>query len=131
MADRPADVPVATWIGAVIDCADPERLATFWREILGGTVDERTRTADWISLAGIEGAGSLSFQRVPEGKSRKNRLHIDLAVDDLGLATARAESVGASRLGGPVDEPTNRVQVMQDPEGNEFCFVVWLVRPST
>jgi len=124
-------VPVARWIGAVIDCADPARLAGFWSEVLGGTVDDRTRTADWISLSGVEGTGYLSFQRVPEGKTVKNRLHLDLAVDDLGAATARAEALGARRVGAPVDEPVNRFQVMQDPEGNEFCLITRLDRPPT
>ena len=124
-------MPVARWIGAVIDCADPARLAGFWSEVLGGTVDDRTRTADWISLSGVDGAGYLSFQRVPEGKTVKNRLHLDLAVDDLGAATARAEALGARRVGAPVDEPVNRLQVMQDPEGNEFCLIARLDRPPT
>jgi len=112
----------------VIDCADPEGLAVFWREVVGGTVDDRTRTPDWISLAGVGSAGYLSFQRVPEGKSGKNRLHIDLAVDDLEAAVERAESFGASRVSVPVHEPTNRFQVMHDPEGNEFCLVEWMPR---
>lgn len=116
---------VARWIGVVVDCADPVRLAEFWSSLLGGTIDERTHTADWLSLRDVPGVGYLSFQRVPEGKAAKNRLHVDLAVADLREAVRGAEALGASAVGSPVDEPTNTFQVMHDPERNEFCFVAW------
>lgn len=119
-------MPIARWIGVVIDCDDPSGLAEFWSALLGGTADERTRTADWLSLRDVPGVGFLSFQRVPEGKTTmKNRLHLDLAVDDLQAAVRRAEELGASRVGSPVVESTNTFQVMHDPERNEFCLVAW------
>lgn len=121
-------MPVAGWIGPVIDCADPARLAAFWSAVLGGSVDERTATTEWISLTGIGGAGYVSFQRVPEAKAVKNRVHLDLRVDDLERAVAQAESLGATRVGEPIAEPTNTFQVMLDPEGNEFCLIVAVTR---
>jgi predicted enzyme related to lactoylglutathione lyase len=61
------------------------------------------------------------LQQVPEAKQGKNRMHLDLHVEDLESATARAVELGASQ----VDEhrrPTFMWRVFQDPEGNEFCI---------
>ncbi len=106
-----------------IDCTDPEPLVAFWCEVLGTTV--RSRAADWIALEPVvPGGPHLAFQPVPEPKAGKNRLHLDLDVDDLGAATAGAEALGATRLGGVVQEEDGRYQVMADPAGNEFCLCV-------
>jgi predicted enzyme related to lactoylglutathione lyase len=67
---------------------------------------------------------TIGFQRVPESKSVKNRVHLDIAVDDLDLAATAAEALGARRVGAPVPDPVGGFQVMLDPEGNEFCFIV-------
>ncbi|MEV6394277.1 VOC family protein [Streptomyces sp. NPDC051907] len=66
----------------------------------------------------------LLFQRVPEKKSTKNRLHLDLHIGAEGRAAevARLEALGATRLY-DVDEPTGAWTTMADPEGNEFCVV--------
>ncbi|MEU4080452.1 VOC family protein, partial [Streptomyces venezuelae] len=65
----------------------------------------------------------LAFQRVPEGKTVKNRVHLDLEVEDPDLAADEALPLGAVRVGGPVTDEQGAFQVMRDPEGNEFCFV--------
>ncbi|MEX2255132.1 MAG: VOC family protein [Acidimicrobiia bacterium] len=107
-----------------IDCTDPEPLVAFWCDVLGTTV--RSRAADWIALEPvIPGGPHLAFQPVPEHKVGKNRLHLDLNVDDIAVATARAELLGAARLGDIVEEDDGRYQVMADPGGNEFCLVEW------
>ena len=107
-----------------IDCTDPEPLVGFWCEVLGTTV--RSRAADWIALEPvIRGGPHLAFQIVPERKAGKNRVHLDINVDDLAAATTRAEALGASRLGDRIDEDDGRYQVMADPGGNEFCLVEW------
>jgi predicted enzyme related to lactoylglutathione lyase len=107
----------------VVDCHDPHRLAAFWQALAGGEVNERTASPDWLTLEGVAGIGLLSFQRVPEPKTVKNRLHLDVIVDDLHDARRTAAELGATVVGSVVEEPTNRFQVMNDPEGNEFCLV--------
>mgnify|MGYP000402599368 CR=1 FL=1 len=65
----------------------------------------------------------LFFQRVPEGKTVKNRVHLDVDVPDLEVAANAAEALGAERVGDVVYDELGGFQVMADPEGNEFCFI--------
>ena len=104
----------------VIDCTDPGRLARFWAEVLGG--EPRARDADWHTLRS-PGSPDLAFQRVPEVKTLKNRLHIDVLVEDIGETTARAEALGAVRQGDVHTDVAGSFQVLLDPEGNEWCVV--------
>jgi len=108
----------------VFDCADIEALARFWQGIVGGTIDSRTASPTWLSLDSVDGFVKLSFQKVPEGKAVKNRVHLDLDVDDLDTAVKTAVGLGARVVGDVVEEPTNWFQVMLDIEGNEFCFIL-------
>ena len=108
----------------VFDCADTEALARFWQGIVGGTIDSRTASPTWLSLDSVDGFVKLSFQKVPEGKAVKNRVHLDLDVDDLDTAVKTAVGLGARVVGDVVEEPTNWFQVMLDIEGNEFCFIL-------
>jgi hypothetical protein len=110
-----------TRIGLVLDCADPDTLATFWAPALGYTT--------------VGGAGSyvllvppdpvrpkLLLQRVAEGKSVKNRMHLDIEVDDVEAEVQRLETLGARRVDdGAMSEFGSTWQVMVDPEGNELC----------
>lgn len=116
-------MPVARILSVVLDCAEPERLAAFWRELVGGEIDERTRSADWVALRDVPVIGHLGFQQVPEHKVVKNRVHIDLETDDITRARLAAVALGAESVDDVVDEVTNLLQVMRDPEGNEFCFI--------
>jgi predicted enzyme related to lactoylglutathione lyase len=111
----------ARWL--VIDTIDPEPLVTFWCALLGV---ERAGTFldDYVVLTNGDGTvPPISFQRVPEPKSGKNRLHLDIHVDDLDEAIAKVEAIGGSRVGEPREQEGHRWQVMADPEGNEFCLV--------
>jgi hypothetical protein len=106
----------------VIDCNDPAPLAAFWGGLLG--VPVARQEAAWVELQPpMVGGPSIAFQRVPERKMGKNRVHLDLWVDDLVAVTAHAESLGARALGDVVRESDGVFQVMADPEGNEFCLV--------
>ena len=132
------------------DCAEPERVARFWCEVLGYVVPEPpagfaswddfsatqppAERGKWFACTDPNGEGPrLFFQRVPEGKVVKNRVHLDVRVGT-GL-------VGAERLAALEAErdrliPLGAVQVqvlyadgenesciaMQDVEGNEFCI---------
>jgi len=109
------------WI--VIDTVDPERIAPFWCALLG--VQERGWFGeDYLMLTTDGGAPPVAFQRVPENKSVKNRLHVDLEVDDLDRAFARIDALGGSAISDVLEMPGGyRWRVMADPEGNEFCIV--------
>ena len=109
------------WI--VIDTVDPARIAPFWCALLG--VEERGWFGDdYLMLTTDGGAPPVAFQRVPEAKSIKNRLHIDLAVEDLDDAFAKIVAIGGSAVSGILEMPDGyRWRVMADPEGNEFCIV--------
>jgi catechol 2,3-dioxygenase-like lactoylglutathione lyase family enzyme len=104
----------------VIDCADPARLARFWAEVLGG--EPQQRSANWCYVD-PPGWTRLAFQRVSEGKAVKNRVHLDVAVGDIPAATVEAERLGARRMGEVQHDTAGSFQVLQDPEGNEWCLV--------
>ncbi len=100
------------------DAIDPPALAGFWASLLGGEMSVDSEGDAWVTV----GAGPrLDFLRVPEVKTLKNRLHLDVAVTDVALATAEALALGASLA----DDIYNggRWQVLRDPEGNEFCLL--------
>ena len=105
-----------------IDCADPRRLADFWCAALGFELkDIDDEGAEIVDPSG--GSPPLLFQIVPEGKSVKNRLHLDLRP-----ATSMAKEVALMRDLGAieyrfVEEGGSFWTVMQDPEGNEFCVL--------
>ncbi len=107
-----------------IDCSDPARLASFWSQALGWTIDFEDDTEVAITpQASHEGhTTDLLFLRAPESKQAKNRLHLDLRPDDRDAEVARLESLGARRvdIGQNGDESW---VVMADPEGNEFCVL--------
>ena len=109
------------WI--VIDTVDPARIAPFWCALLG--VRERGWFGDdYLMLTTDGGAPPVAVQRVPEAKSVKNRLHVDLAVDDLDGAFAQIVASGGSAVSDILEMPGGyRWRVMADPEGNEFCIV--------
>ncbi|MEU0396284.1 VOC family protein [Streptomyces sp. NPDC006208] len=107
----------------VFDCHDPARLVRFWAAVLGG--DPVDREDDWSYVDPPE-CMRVAFQRVPEGKAAKNRLHLDIDAGDVVAAAAEAVRLGATRVGGVMTDEHGRFQVLQDPEGNEFCFVAAL-----
>ena len=132
------------------DCAEPERVARFWCEVLGYVVPpppegfasweafERSQPPEqqgsWFACVDPSGSGPrLFFQRVPEGKIVKNRVHLDVRVGTglvgeerlavLQAEAARLETLGARRvLLQLADEENVSCLTMQDIEGNEFCL---------
>ena len=106
----------------VIDCADPERVAAFWAAALGWQVT--ASDAEGVEVAGPPAAGPLLiFVPVPEKKSLKNRVHID--VNPVGCDQAqeveRLLRLGARRV--DVGQGEQSWVVLADPEGNEFCVL--------
>jgi hypothetical protein len=85
-----------------IDTIDPNGIAPFWCGLLGVHVDTTVGEGDFLILSpSVEGL-IVGFQRVPEMKAGKNRVHLDLVVDDLDEATAEVEKLGGRWL-----EPEN------------------------
>ncbi|MFI8824924.1 VOC family protein [Streptomyces sp. NPDC053431] len=104
----------------VFDCAEPAVLVRFWAAVLGGAPVDRS--PDW-SYVDPPGFVRLAFQKVPEGKTVKNRVHLDVEVADPEGAAEQVLPLGARRSGGLVTDEQGSFQVMLDPEENEFCFV--------
>jgi len=130
------------------DCADPHAQAMFWAQVFGTAVEDHSAFVDQLVADGrmpaadrivVDGRSSfrdvaacsdptgaeprLFFQRVPEGKIAKNRVHLDVHVDAdqkaaevERLVTLGAELIETHSDHGPV------TFVMRDPEGNEFCL---------
>ena len=105
-----------------IDSIDPNGLAPFWCGLLGVQVDTTIGDGDFLILSPTEEGLTVGFQRVPEMKDGKNRVHLDLVVDDLDEATAEVEKLGGRWLetGNTREVEGFRWRCMADPEGNEF-----------
>ena len=108
------------------DCADPVRLADFWAASLGWEVGDVDDEDAFVSPAGTTGDTpwqGLLFQKVPEGKVVKNRLHLDLRPEDsMAAEVERSVALGAT-VQTRVDVEGSFWTVMLDPEGNEFCIL--------
>ncbi|WP_405484957.1 VOC family protein [Nocardia sp. NBC_00511] len=114
-------------VQVTFDCVEPERVAQFWSEVLGY---EHKGTA-CVDPSGV--GPRLYFQRVPEEKQVKNRVHIDVRVGtglvgDERVAALEAECTRLTALGATrvhllrADGVNESCLVMQDIEGNEFCL---------
>jgi Glyoxalase-like domain len=143
---------VAVQLQVTFDAADPPALAAFWGETIGyqeeGPLEgfdsweawadandlPREERDNYASRVDPDGVGPrLFFQRVPEPKTAKNRVHLDLSVSggpgtpmekrrgNVAAAVERAVAAGATRVKA-YDEAGQHWVVLQDPEGNEFCL---------
>ena len=117
------------WFRAlVVDCDDPERVGTFWQEVLGVEVAEREE--GWLQLTPDPGGVYLAFQpwgasqaAQEAGPQRVPWVRPDIEVDDVEAAAARIIELGGQRRR-TVHEPDGDTHlVMSDPEGNEFCIL--------
>lgn len=111
-------------LGISYDCTNAARVADFWAEVLDRPLDDGA-SKEFASI-GLAAAGSGSavwmFHQVPEGKTAKNRVHVDLVSDSLEKAVAHALDCGATRIG-DFDENGFQWTTLADPEGNEFDIV--------
>jgi hypothetical protein len=143
-------IALAIGVQVTIDCADPQRLSEFWAAALGyqlqppppgydsweqfateqGIPPERWN--DFGAVVDPDGRGPrLFFQRVPEPKQVKNRVHMDLNTsvgvaresrrEHLAAEAQRLVGLGATEVR-TVEEPSGYHIVMRDPEDNEFCL---------
>lgn len=123
----------------VVDCHDPERLAAFWCAVLDFEVIDRgegkVEIGSWEPT--VEGVRArqmpptLVFIRVPEGKTAKNRLHLDVSPIDRSTEDEAARLVGLGATKVDVGQgPGRSWVVMADPEGNEFDVLRTLAPPA-
>jgi Glyoxalase-like domain len=114
---------MAVRVGNVtFDCGDVLKLAAFWSAVLGRPIDEDS-SAFFASIGGADGERrepAWYFNKVPEARQAKNRVHIDLINPD-PHAVDEIARLGATVIG-EYHMPGHRWTVMQDPEGNEFCI---------
>jgi predicted enzyme related to lactoylglutathione lyase len=110
-------------VEVAIDGVDVDQLAAFWAAALG--YDHHGTFEQYRSLTDPDGRGpKLIVQQVPEGRSTKNRVHLDLHVPDVESEVNRLVSLGATRLDvEPIREAGTYWIRMLDPDGNEFCVV--------
>ena len=114
-------------IGVTVDSNDPERTADFWQAAIGFARREGDGNP-YITLSDSpvgRPLNHLTIQRVPEGKTAKHRLHLDLFVADDEVAIAELEALGATVLV-PAEGAGHMgmtATVMADPDGGEFCVV--------
>jgi hypothetical protein len=137
-------------VQVTFDCANPRAVAEFWKAVLGyvdhpvpagfdswdaydASLPAERQGASW-ACRDPDGVGpSLYFQRVPEAKMVKNRVHLDVRVGTgltgdervaaLDAEATRLEALGARRLYLlSADEENESCLAMQDVEGNEFCL---------
>jgi predicted enzyme related to lactoylglutathione lyase len=106
----------------VIDTTAPERLAAFWCPLLEVTVETTIGDGQFVVLSPAKDGLTIGFQRVPDAKAGKNRLHLDLIVDDLDRATDEIQTLGGRWLEPGVVRELEGFQwrCMADPDGNEF-----------
>lgn len=108
----------------IVDCEDPDRLGRWWGQVLGWPLTEDDRGFCWLSsTGGFDAPPFLVFVPVPEPKTVKNRLHLDVNPSgcDQPEELERLLSLGARRVDvGQGDVPW---VVLADPEGNEFCLL--------
>ena len=114
--------------GLVIDGADTMALARFWAAMFDTEVasivnEGEPNEAHYVDVAATDGTPLLRFQRVPEAKRLKNRLHLDIEVEELDPAIARVEALGGSVIQPLQTEYGYDFAIMGDPEGNEFCLI--------
>jgi len=107
------------WYSVVVDCRDPRAQARFWSAVLDLPVIHDNGDELCVGVEGRE--PELTFVPVPEGKTVKNRLHLDLAPDDQDAEVERILGLGATRV--DVGQGEQPWVVLADPEGNEFCVL--------
>jgi len=105
-----------------VDCADAAAVARFWETVLGWPVALGPDGSDAL-LSKRGGGRNLLFQRVPEPKRVKNRVHLDLGPTDRirDQEVERLQAAGASVVADQRLPDGKGWVVMADPEGNEFC----------
>jgi len=108
------------WEQVVVDCGDFRTLGHWWADALSWTIVDEDD--EGIELGNPDGSSpTLLFLNVPEGKTVKNRLHLDFVPDDQAAEVERLLALGATRA--DIGQGEQTWVVLVDPEGNEFCIL--------
>ena len=116
-----------TMLYVTFDCYDPVKLASFWATVFSYDVDARNAAFGEAEITDPTGLGlPIMFLKVPEGKTVKNRVHLDLALETPMEAEVERLVASGARAVETHQDPEGYDgpyiwTVMQDPEGNEFC----------
>jgi predicted enzyme related to lactoylglutathione lyase len=112
--------PVGALTHVGIDVADLERAEAFYSAVLG--VKRDSAWEQYLAFEPLPSGLTVYLQRVPEKKTSKTRVHIDLTVPDVLAALARVEALGGRALRDFI-EPSENLAVVADPDDNEFCLL--------
>ena len=118
MKEESGPVGILTHVG--IDVSDLDRAEAFYSAVLG--VKRDSAWDQYLAFEPLPSGLTVYLQRVPEKKTSKTRVHIDLSVPDVLAALARVEALGGRALRDFV-EPGENLAVVADPDGNEFCLM--------
>ena len=106
-----------------IDCHDAQKVASFWSAAFDAPLDPEPAPSQFFASLGRSNPDAdvtMMFINVPESKTIKNRMHLDLQADDREAEVDRLVGLGAT-LVHDKDEWAVRWTTLTDPEGNEFC----------
>ena len=116
---------IGKWQSLVIDCEDPDKLASFYQELLG--MIRVQENDEWISIGDADDRPAMDFQRVERlvrpqwpDADHPQQMHVDVLVADLDAAEAEVLRLGATSL----DAGTDTFRVYTDPSGHPFCLVL-------
>jgi hypothetical protein len=114
----------STVAGLSVDCADAGAVARFWAEALGREIAEHPTEQNAVVPVGADPAAGprLAFHQVPEAKTVKNRLHLDLITTDFDAESTRLMGLGARKVR-DVEASGARWTTFADVEGNEFDLI--------
>ncbi|MEU8959977.1 VOC family protein [Streptomyces sp. NPDC048518] len=122
--------PFATLRNVVLDCPEPRRLAEFYAQIIGGTIED---DGDWVDLV-LPGRVKVSFQRVtdlrppewPRSDANAQQVHLDLdagrTMEEIEAAEKKVLALGARPLDLDDDGGKRDFRVYADPVGHPFCL---------
>ena len=118
MTEESGPVGVLTHVG--IDVADLDRAEAFYSALLG--VKRESAWDQYVAFEPLPSGLTVYLQKVPEKKTSKTRVHMDLSVPAPLAALARVEALGGRAIRDFV-EPSENLAVVADPDGNEFCLI--------
>ena len=118
MAEESGSVGVLTHIG--IDVSDLDRAEAFYSALLG--IERDRAWEQYLAFKPLPSGLTVYLQQVPEKKTSKTRVHMDLTVPDVLAALVKVDALGGRALRDFV-EPGEELAVVADPDGNEFCLI--------
>ncbi len=119
MAEQVSGIAALTHVG--IDVSDLGRAEAFYSALLG--VKRYRAWDEYVALEPLPNGMIVFLQQVPDKKTSKTRVHVDLTVSDVKATVPKVQALGARLLVEEYGEPTDGLAVFADPDGNEFCLL--------